>query len=83
MLLLLAVGLVLAFAGCHTGNANSNEVEAVAVRTAKVEKTNITADSRYRHSLRQPRASFRSNRRIVMHRRQRGQSVRRDSCSRH
>ncbi|MGH7595717.1 MAG: efflux RND transporter periplasmic adaptor subunit [bacterium] len=41
MLLLLAAGLFLALAGCGTSEANSNSVEAVAVRTAKVEKANI------------------------------------------
>jgi RND family efflux transporter MFP subunit len=40
-LLLPAAGLLLALAGCGTSNANSNSVEAVAVRTARVETANI------------------------------------------
>jgi len=40
-LLLLAAGLFLALAGCNTSEANSNSVESVAVRTAKVEKATI------------------------------------------
>ncbi len=40
-LLLLAAGLLLALAGCGASEANSNATEAVAVRTAKVEKANI------------------------------------------
>jgi RND family efflux transporter MFP subunit len=38
---LLAAGLFLVIAGCGTSEANSNAVEAVAVRTVKVEKANI------------------------------------------
>jgi RND family efflux transporter MFP subunit len=41
MLLLLAGGMLLALAGCSASEANSNSVEPVAVRTAKVEKANI------------------------------------------
>jgi multidrug efflux pump subunit AcrA (membrane-fusion protein) len=40
-LLLLAAGLLLALAGCGASEANSNAVEAVAVRTARVETANI------------------------------------------
>lgn len=40
-LLLLAAGMLFALAGCGTSEANSNAVEAVAVRTAKVERVNV------------------------------------------
>jgi RND family efflux transporter MFP subunit len=40
-LLLLAAGLLLALVGCNMSEANSNPVEAVGVRTARVEKANI------------------------------------------
>jgi RND family efflux transporter MFP subunit len=40
-LLVLAAGLLLALAGCSTSEASSNSVEAVAVRTARVEKATI------------------------------------------
>jgi RND family efflux transporter MFP subunit len=39
--LLLAAGMLSAFAGCGASEANSNSIEAVAVRTVKVEKANI------------------------------------------
>ncbi|MCI0696202.1 efflux RND transporter periplasmic adaptor subunit [candidate division KSB1 bacterium] len=40
-LLLLAAGLLSALAGCSMSNANSNSIEVVAVRTARVETANI------------------------------------------
>ncbi len=42
-LLLLAAGMLFALAGCGTSEANSNSVEAVAVRTAKVERANVAS----------------------------------------
>jgi RND family efflux transporter MFP subunit len=41
LLVLLAAGMLLLLAGCGTSEANSNSVEAVAVRTAKVERANV------------------------------------------
>jgi RND family efflux transporter MFP subunit len=41
LLVLLAAGMLFALAGCGTSEANSNSVEAVAVRTVKVEQANI------------------------------------------
>jgi RND family efflux transporter MFP subunit len=41
MLTLSAIGMLLVLAGCSASEANSNAVEAVAVRTAKVETANI------------------------------------------